>query len=97
MALLAVALLGGIVVTSARGFASIPAEGQFPLSLGAPPSLEGSVGRNLGLTIFVMIGCWFTALTLFAASQEMAIGWIGDLLLAFFLFMEHRLVKRLSE
>jgi hypothetical protein len=46
--------------------------------------------------LFLLIGAWVCLLSLFAASEGYASGWIGVGLAAFFLAMEYRLIRRLN-
>ena len=96
MRLIAGALCVCFVVQTAWGWRKISPERRFPASVGVPPSIEGTVGKRTGMFIWLFIGLLFSALTLFAASREDAMGWIGVGLLAFFLAMERHTIKRLS-
>ena len=90
-----IVLFVGIAVVTIWGWTSIPDEGRFPWSFGVPPSTEGTMGKRAGLVLFLLIGAWFAALSLFAASKEKQVGWVGVGLLGFFLAIEYRLVHRL--
>ncbi|MGI8407621.1 MAG: hypothetical protein ACR2L3_03840, partial [Actinomycetota bacterium] len=70
-------LFAAFLVVSARGWRVIPDDARFPVSLGVPPSLTGTVSKRSGLVVFLLIGSWFFATSAFSASQGYAIGWIG--------------------
>ena len=89
-------LLGGLVVLTVWGWRVVPPEGRFPVSFGVPPSVDGTIGKRFGLILFLLMGLWFSALSLFAAVEGAQIGWVGIGLLAFFLAMEYRLIRRLA-
>jgi hypothetical protein len=91
-----IVLFIGLLVVTVWGWQIVPAQGRFPISFGVPPSVDGTIGKRAGLILFLLIGLWFTLLSLFAAFEDAQIGWIGVGLLAFFLAMEHRLIRRLG-
>jgi hypothetical protein len=96
MTLLLVALFGAVVTVTIWGWLIVPRDRRFPVSLGVPPSVEGSVGKRTGLVLWLSIASFFFAGSVIAASQRAEIGWIGAGLLAFFLLMEIHSIRRLS-
>lgn len=77
------------------GWQSVPKEKRFPIALGVPPSLEKTISKKAGLTIYISVGLWFSALSMFAASTGNRSEWFGAGFPAFFLLMEMYTIRRL--
>src|SRR5688572_17785635 len=97
MAMTATALFVAVVLVTVWGWRAIPPQGRFPVSFGVPPSVEGTMPKRWGLSLFFLVGLWCFTLTLLAASEDEQIGWVGVGLLAFFVSMEYRLVRHLTD
>ncbi|MGH2753387.1 MAG: hypothetical protein ACRDLB_03055 [Actinomycetota bacterium] len=93
---LPVALFGGIVAVTIYGWATVPEDRRFPVSLGVPPSVEGTVRKRVGLIIYLAIGAFIFAVTLTDSSSGPAIELLASFLLAFFLAIELHTIRRLS-
>ena len=89
-------LMIGVIGATVWGWTVVPADARFPISLGVPPSVEGTISKSGGFIMFLLIQLWFFTLSAFAAAQGQALGWITVGLMTFFLAIEVRLVRRLS-
>ena len=96
MAATTLLLMIGVIGATVWGWTVVPAEARFPISLGVPPSVDGTIGKSGAFILFLLIQLWFFTLSAFAAAQEQALGWIGVGLMALFLAIEVRLVRRLA-
>jgi hypothetical protein len=94
LSVLVFVMFGLVVGVTVWGWLSLPGS-RFPVSLGVPPSVEGTVGKGVGLTLWLSISAILFAGSLSAARQSPGIAWIGAGLLAFFLFMEIHTIRRL--
>jgi len=89
-------LFAAIVAATVFGTVVVPRERRFPVSLGVPPSIEGSVSKKLGLFLFLPAPAVIVAGALSGPySQSSGIRWAAAPLLAFFLLMELHTIRRL--
>jgi hypothetical protein len=100
MPILLIALFVGMVAVALWAWAAAPGERRFPVRSGAPPSLDGTVGKRTGLLVWVVLGAVVMTGSLMAeADTEADIGWLavaGALLLVFLLLVEIVSVRRLT-
>ena len=91
-----IVLFLGMTTVAIWGWTTIPADRRFPVAWGAPPAVEGTMGKRTGLLVWLLIGAWLFGVSLLAASDDSALAWAGVGLMVFFLTMEYRSVRRLS-
>lgn len=99
MPILLIALFVGMVAVALWAWVGAPADRRFPVGVGAPPSLDGTLGKRTGLVVWVALGAVVMTGSLMAeADTEADIGWLaiaGAGSLAFLLLMEIVSVRRL--
>ena len=95
MTFLLFALFGATIGVTVWGWVGLPDSSRFPVSLGVPPSVEGTVGKGVGLALWLLIATFFFWGSLFLASQSPGMAWVGASLLTFFLLMEVHTIRRL--
>ncbi len=89
------ALFGAILAATAFGAIVVPREKRFPVSIGVPPSVDGSVGKTFGLLLFLLAPTVIVAGALSGPySQSSGIRWVAAPLLVFFLVMELHAIRR---
>lgn len=96
MAAVIILLFGCQLALNSWGRSVVPDDARFPFALGVPPSIESSMSKRTALWVYLLTGTWFSALSLFAASQRASTGWIGAALMVFFLAIEYHQIRRLS-
>ncbi|MGI8774199.1 MAG: hypothetical protein ACR2KQ_04165 [Actinomycetota bacterium] len=94
MRLILVALFSATVAVTAWGWRVLPPETRFSFSIGAPPSVDGSLGKLTGLLVQMGSGLFFAAGGWVVADDSPTMAGIAGALLLFFLLMEFRTIRR---
>ena len=99
MPILLITLFVSMVAVAVWAWVIAPGERRFPVRVGAPPTLDGTVGKRTGLLVWVALGALVTTGSLMAeADTDADIRWLavaGAALLVFLLLMEIVSVRRL--
>jgi hypothetical protein len=96
MTFLLFALFASAIAVTVWGWVCLPVSSRFPVSLGVPPSVEGTVGKRVGLTLWLLIAAFLFRGSLFLAPVSPGMAWIGASLSTFFLLMEVHMIRRLK-
>lgn len=95
MKLLLLVLFGGMVVVTARGWRALDPSHRFHVSLGVPPSVEGTAGKRSVLLLYLGAGAViFASAWVMTSEDDSALPWAGVGLLAYFLLMEFYAIRR---
>lgn len=95
MKLLLIVLFGSMVVVTVWGWRVLDPEHRFKVSLGVPPSVEGTAGKRSVLLIYLGAGAVIFASAQVMTSEEgSALPWMGVGLQAFFLLVEYASIRR---
>lgn len=88
-------LFGLIVATTVWGWLRLNPAQRFKVSLGVPPSVEGTTGKgtwlllHLGASAMIFASAW-----VMTSEEESRLPWAGAALLLFFLLIEYRAIRR---
>lgn len=88
-----VALFAAMAIVAVWGWAA-PSTGRFSVRVGAPPGLDGTVGKATGLLMWIGLGAVVLTGSLLAESDGQWFAVAGIPLLAFLLLMEFLSVRR---
>ena len=84
-----------MAVVTVWGWRVLDPSHRFRVSLGVPPSVEGTAGKRSVLLLYLGAGAIIFASSLaISAEDDNALPWIGVALLAYFLLMEYYAIRR---
>lgn len=89
-------LLIGYVAVAALAVKTVEPDTRFNFAVGAPPSITGKMSRSSFVGLHLLWGAVLGWLTWYATSFDLRMAWLGIALMAFFLAINLRSVRRAS-
>lgn len=88
-------LFGAMVIVTVWGWRVLGPSHRFHMSLGVPPSVEGTASKRSFLLLYLGAGAViFASALVMASGDDSALPWVGVGLLAYFLLMEYYAIRR---